>query len=1821
MMKWTFDIISSHFCKFSKADWIDWFGNKLVPLLPSLTAEMLTITIAEVDCATYHVIIEGLNMAFEEMTLMKKKNITRVLVEYLKVSQEADGSGLPCGSGTKSASAWLWVNFGKYSIYVSLQDLQSLNPEFSKTLQINPAVRDIMMKWTFDIISSRFCKFSKAAWIDWFGNKLVPLLPSLTTEMLTITIAEVNCATYHVIIEGLNMAFEEMTLMTKQNITHVLVENLKVSQEANGSGLCCGSGTKSASAWLWFNFGKYSIYVSLQDLQLLNHEFSKTLQINPAVRDIMMKWTFDIISSNFSKFSKADWIDWFGSKLVPLLPSLTAEMLTITIAEVDCATYHVMVESDIVSFFLLCFVSGLPCGSGTKSASDWLWVNFGKYSIYVSLQDLQLLNPEFSNTLQINPAVRDIMMKWTFDIINSHFCKFSRAAWIDWFGSKLVPLLPSLTAEMLTITIAEVDCATYHVIIEGLNMAFEEMTLMTKQEITRVLVEYLKVSQEIDGSGLPCGSGTKSASDWLWVNFGKYSIYVSLRDLQLLNPEFSKTLQINPAVRDIMTKWTFDIISSRFSKFSKADWIDWFGSKLVPLLPSLTAEMLTITIADVDCATYHVILESDLMNFFLHCYFSGLPCGSGTKSANDWLWANFGKYSIYVSLQDLQLLNHEFSKTLQIHPAVRDIMMKWTFDIISSNFSKFSKAAWIDWFGSKLAPLLPSVTAEMLTITIADVDCATYHVIIEGLNMAFEEMTLMKKQEITHVLVKNLKVSQEVDGSGLPCGSGTKSASAWLWVNFGKYSIYVSLQDLQSLNLEFSKTLQINPAVRDILMKWTFDIISSRFSKFSKADWIDWFGSKLVPLLPSLTAEMLTITIAEVDCATYHVIIEGLNRAFEEMTLMTKQEITRVLVEYLKDSQEVDGSGLPCGSGTKSASAWLWVNFGKYSIYVSLQDLQLLNHEFSKTLQINPAVRDIMMKWTFDIISNNFFKFSKADWIDWFGSKLVPLLPSLTAEMLTITIAEVDCATYHVILESDLINFFLHCFVSGLPCGSGTKSASDWLWVNFGKYSIYVSLQDLQLLNHEFSKFASVDLFTLSQACDVTVESGALQNIDLINVVLNHLGKGNVWENLEELLVSLRRKSQTLQINPAVRDIVMKWTFDIISSRFCKFSKADWIDWFGSKLVPLLPSLTAEMLTITIAEVDCATYHAIIEGLNMAFEEMTLMKRQEITRVLVKYLKVSQEVDGSGLPCGSGTKSASDWLWVNFGKYSIYVSLQDLQVLNPEFSKPLQINPAVRDIMMKWTFDIISSRFCKFSKADWIDWFGSKLVPLLPSLTAEMLTITIAEVDCATYHAIVETDLINFFLHCFVSGLPCGSGTKSASDWLWVNFGKYSIYVSLQDLQLLNPEFSKPLQINPAVRDILMKWTFDIISSRFSNFSKADWIDWFGSKLVPLLPSLTAEMLTTTIADVDCATYHIIVKGLDTAFDEMTLSKKMEISLCLVEYMKKSQEVNISGSPCSSDTNNASNWLLVNFGKFSIYVSLEDLQSLTKDFSWFLSLRTTTRLPEKSSASLTSPSTRTTALSAVPPEVLPPHLFIPIDDFSTAVTLPITQGTSTKMFTSEATASTEAITAVNASTSAISTTSLAFQTEKVMAEPAKGEGVLTLHLRMQRVFISAYNNTASAEYITLAKNITSELDRAYQELFAHTYLRCYVLRFWPNPMGVDVQLIFRNETVVPNITFTIDSLISAIYNLKVFLDIIPSNITATVGQEVLTNLSSSATTGTYAPNATITTTANSITSATTATPIQAKTIMKLTEKPFSEATTSLPSILTILLMVIFHFLT
>jgi len=70
--------------------------------------------------------------------------------------------------------------------------------------------------------------------------------------------------------------------------------------------------------------------------------FTQIPDIQPSVRDIVMNWTFVIISPHFPLFERADWLEWFDVKLTPILPSVTAEMLTNATSSVNCTNYRVM---------------------------------------------------------------------------------------------------------------------------------------------------------------------------------------------------------------------------------------------------------------------------------------------------------------------------------------------------------------------------------------------------------------------------------------------------------------------------------------------------------------------------------------------------------------------------------------------------------------------------------------------------------------------------------------------------------------------------------------------------------------------------------------------------------------------------------------------------------------------------------------------------------------------------------------------------------------------------------------------------------------------------------------------------------------------------------------------------------------------------------------------------------------------------------------------------------------------------------------------------------------------------------------------------------------------------------------------------------------------------------------------------------------------------------------------------------------------------------------------------------------------------------------
>lgn len=64
--------------------------------------------------------------------------------------------------------------------------------------------------------------------------------------------------------------------------------------------------------------------------------------------------------------------------------------------------------------------------------------------------------------------------------------------------------------------------------------------------------------------------------------------------------------------------------------------------------------------------------------------------------------------------------------------------------------------------------------------------------------------------------------------------------------------------------------------------------------------------------------------------------------------------------------------------------------------------------------------------------------------------------------------------------------------------------------------------------------------------------------------------------------------------------------------------------------------------------------------------------------------------------------------------------------------------------------------------------------------------------------------------------------------------------------------------ITPAVRDVMMNRTFIIIQSKIQEFETSTLVVWFTVKLIPILPSFTAEMLVTVTADMSCTDYRVM---------------------------------------------------------------------------------------------------------------------------------------------------------------------------------------------------------------------------------------------------------------------------------------------------------------------------------------------------------------------------
>ncbi|XP_051764956.1 uncharacterized protein LOC127520644 [Ctenopharyngodon idella] len=1535
MMNRTFTIIREEFRRFEAPDWVVWFTVKLIPILPSFTAEMLVTVAAEINCTNYHVIVKGLGSVFPEMTLHRTQEITKVLVEHLK-SFATQFNSPGCRQNVSSDAQWLKSNLGPFTTVANYSDLKDLNisglaaletlsPNQKAELLLDPSsgalenataatevlssilktpdekqleeffetfvqvsreanityitnvhVRETMLNLTLSALAPKFPLFQTSDYELWFQINLALLLASFRPSVLVVIPTNLTCDSYDAILKGLEMALADLPSGVKVELASS-VEELRQSPP------------KGCLPPLPVGLCKETL---VDEKRLCQAVSSGQLETRPA--------------------------DFSG------------RLCNFSISEYACSSVASTLSSDEL-FTLLTCKAAIGTSNGTET-----WKLFFQKVAGVLEDALSKYSNKSLSGGQPQSHVLDAIGE--VKVNNFSAAQLTDASFVAaWFQDRLRPFLSAVSGHLLScLSTKNFSCDTYQVVVQALSAQASLMLEEQKQDVFANFVHRFLSRRDLTGPA--CLSKTVSSADWLEKNFGNFSSYATLKDLQTLNGNFSSfeslalltptqaaeltlssgalnntnqisavfnrlqegnafenveefltTLSaapevpdITPAVRDVMMNRTFTIIREEFRRFEAPDWVVWFTVKLIPILPSFTAEMLVTVAAEINCTNYHVIVKglgSVFPEMTLHrtqeitkvlvehlksfaTQFNSPGCRQNVSSDAQWLKSNLGPFTTVANYSDLKDLNISGLAALET--------------------------------------LSPNQKAELL---------------LDPSSGALENATAA-----TEVLSSILKTPDEKQ-------------------------LEEFFETFVQVSREANITYITNVHVRETMLNLTLSALAPKFPLFQTSDYELWFQINLALLLASFRPSVLVVIPTNLTCDSYDAILKGLEMALADLPSGVKVELASSVEELRQSPPKGCLPPLPVGlcketlvdekrlcqavsSGqleTRPADfSGRLCNFSISEYACSSVASTLSSDELFTLLTCKAAIgtsngtetwklffqkvagvlEDALSKYSNKSLSggqpqshvldaigevkvNNFSaaQLTDASFVAaWFQDRLRPFLSAVSGHLLScLSTKNFSCDTYQVVVQAlsaqaslmleeqkqDVFANFVHRFLSrrdltGPACLSKTVSSADWLEKNFGNFSSYATLKDLQTLNGNFSSFESLALLTPTQAAELTLSSGALNNTNQISAVFNRLQEGNAFENVEEFLTTLSAAPEVPDITPAVRDVMMNRTFTIIREEFRRFEAPDWVVWFTVKLIPILPSFTAEMLVTVAAEINCTNYHVIVKGLSTAYSQMIVKRREEVAAGLVHYLK--QSVHQINQPaCKQDIKNDTDWLVLNLGQFFTYVPYSDLAEFN---------------ISREAVYGSLTGK----QKVERI---------LTPGLLEDESDVR--EVFGSVVNSQYENHLDDFF-NKFIST----SAQRNVSS------------------------------INTAVSSIILNMTLMDLVTRFDTFTPQTFALWFQTYLHLFLPGISPDSLSVIPKTISCDSYREIVKGCDNVFSSLTAIQTNDVYRFTRDYLSHQQG---QGQSCVQSTNSDSDWLLKNFGQFRIFASFTELINLKGDFN------------------------------------------------------------------------------------------------------------------------------------------------------------------------------------------------------------------------------------------------------------------------------------------------
>ncbi|XP_026146566.1 uncharacterized protein mslnb [Carassius auratus] len=782
-------------------------GQYLKPFLPFASPSLLLCTSSKnLSCQTYQHILSEVPLVNE---IQGRDMANFFILPFLR--RNATDAG--CVSTANNSVEWLQKNFGPFSQFVSLTDLLSINRLFDPLETLNSLTPEQMVSLMVedlpglpvkDVVISRVFDHLLLSPVERRLPDVLELLYIFSTEsplschtnliiltrleqILSSGVGDLEPVIWTSVYNFSSTAPADCTLpqgnecpVTPFNETQVCSGvDSSAAQQCPHNKLLCGWSIAELACAPVLNVSLEDL-VSLLDMYLSNDAISSaeswkllltrvshlldvaleqlskqsvwgSSRSVPVVLDVLRELRLDRL---MNESTAALWMD---KHLRVFLPRASRTYLQcLRSKNFSCQSFHTVVgafnagfshmdeiqRQITVSDFILPFLSRSGAACVSSNSSQWLISNFGQFSALVRLNQLISLNPQFNPMSSLLYLSPEQLVGLMFDDV------------------------PGLPEKSVVI-----------------NAVFDHLTASPQRE--RIVSMFPIMVESSKTRNVSCTSYQiifhRLDHLMVRVSVDLESVILRSRSALLQNvPQGCVSSSRQCGVTPVNESTVCGSINSSVVSVYLGSSHD--GSRLCEF-----------SITQYACAELTALSSQDLATV--------LSCGlNGNESVSEETWKLFTQKVNPVLGPALDLLTH--TRLNKSRPAVSFLNVIGEVTLSSFSSTNLRDDLFIQrWFDSRLHPFLPYASETFLScLSTRDFSCDTYRSVVRSFSQSFD---VMSTDTQSNVYVDFIKVFLS-QNSTAGCVNVSQSSSDWLISSFGRFSVFTTVTDLQTLNPSFN---------------------------------------------------------------------------------------------------------------------------------------------------------------------------------------------------------------------------------------------------------------------------------------------------------------------------------------------------------------------------------------------------------------------------------------------------------------------------------------------------------------------------------------------------------------------------------------------------------------------------------------------------------------------------------------------------------------------------------------------------------------------------------------------------------------------------------------------------------------------------------------------------------------------------------------------------------------------------------------------------------------------------------------------------------